>query len=211
MTNTALKAQIDSQITNETATGGITTYDVVTNINNNPVRGKVYTGFGQDYPLNFQNSAVTNISVATRADNGFMEFPYTNAAAMTNEMVQALQKPPPFYRWTGMVSNKYITVQPGQIQTSKIVKSYRMNLNKWIQMCIPYLKNSPEGNRLNIRYLGKSAFFGLEKMLDSRTSEPDIRIAYEINVTTSAVAQYTPRIKMNPVVVLQPVPISYGP
>jgi len=32
MTNTALKAQIDSQITNETATGGITPYEVGTNL-----------------------------------------------------------------------------------------------------------------------------------------------------------------------------------
>lgn len=32
MTNTALKAQIDNQITNETATGGITPYEVGTNL-----------------------------------------------------------------------------------------------------------------------------------------------------------------------------------
>lgn len=188
--------------------------EVVTNLTNNPLRGKEYTGFGQSFPLQFQNHTGVgnaNLSAETEVFGGLVKFAYSDAFAMSPEMVVGLQKPPPYYKWHGFTGNKYITLKPAEIRRSKIVKSYTMDLAKWIQMCLPYLKAAPEGNRNNIKFIGKVTFFGLEKMLDCRTLEPDIRIAYEITHTTSAVAFYKPSLKIDPRVILDPIPKSYGP
>lgn len=177
--------------------------DVRDNISANPLHGKRYIGRGQYFGTWLQaNTAggTKNVGLATRANDGLVVWesdPYAGNN-MGNGTRDQIRKPPPYYAFSGMTASANAMIKPGEIRRSYMSKTYTYDVNKWIQICIPYLKNSPEGNRLNMKFLGSAIVFGFERLLDSRSDEPDVRLSYEVNLSTQAVAYYKPSLKFVP-------------
>jgi hypothetical protein len=182
--------------------------DVIDNVSNNPLTGKMYSGLGQSYPMAAQyNVSGANRAILTDPDSGFMTYNITQDSGMSLSMRNLVTKPPPHFAFHGMKGSVYVNLKPGEIRRSKTVKAYKYDFCKWIQLLIPYLKTSPEGNRNSIKFMGVSKVFGFERLLDSRSDEATIRVAYEINLTTSAIAEFRPTMKALPQLFVQPQPV----
>lgn len=180
--------------------------DIEDNVTNNPLTGKMYIGSGQNFPVSFQNSTVApvlNLSPKTDQDSGIIRFDYSAANQMTAVMRNHLIKPPPYWHFSGMTGNQSIIMKPGEIRRSNVKSVVKHSIMKWVQLCIPYFQGGvTTSSAQNIKFLGKAHFFGLERLLDSRSDEAALRLAYEVNLTTSAVAYYHPSLKLVPQVIV---------
>lgn len=177
--------------------------DMEENVTNNPLQGKMYTGVGQNFPLAFQNvvtGPTINLSPKTNPNSGIIDFDYAPAGNMSAAMRNLLNKPPPHWSFHGMKGSRYVKLAPGEIRRSNVKKFITMDLNRLITQSLPYLQ--PGASTSNMRFFGNVVFFGLERMLDSRSDEAPLRLAYEVTVTTSAVASYRPSLKFMPQVIV---------
>jgi len=177
--------------------------DMEDNVTNNPLVGKMYEGKGQNFPVAFQNVTVgptLNLSPKTDFQTGVITFDYSAVGNMSAVMRNQLIKPPPYFHFSGMTGNQTVILKPGAIRRSNVKSVVKHSIMKWIQLCYPFLKPN-SGNTesaQNIKFLGHVHMFGLERMLDSRSDEAPLRLAYECNLTTSAVAYYHPSLKCIP-------------
>lgn len=180
--------------------------DMEDNVTNNPLTGKMYEGSGQNFPVSFQNVTVgptLNTSPNTDQDSGIVTFDYSALNAMSAIMRNHLIKPPPYWHFSGMTGNQSIIMKPGEIRRSNVKSVVKHSIMKWIQLCLPYFTGGVSTAKAqNIKFLGKVHFFGLERLLDSRSDEAPLRLAYEVNLTTSAIAYYHPTLKLVPQVIV---------
>ena len=74
-----------------------------------------------------------------------------------------------------MISN--VKIMPGQMMTHSLKDTRVMNMNYFFTKYTQFLTTNLD----DLCYLGKSFMYGLEKCLDSRSTEANLSLAYETN------------------------------
>ena len=180
------------------ATGGTEDHTSALDVANNPLRGKQY----------FCRGSTFNLCSGTARTNDFPNFSFqsgsglfalgSQSASFSAQTQVALSKPPPSSAFMKVTGTRFVRLQPGQIKVSRLVKEESHTINTWVKR----LQNTfREGNRgagigdteaMEFNNVGLSSLFAMEKMCDTKVSEPDVQIGYEHNVTVSVVC-YTKR------------------
>lgn len=182
-------------------TAGDTDNDQANHVAQNPLTGKRYTGYGPVFPFRFnQDFTAAAPMFQTDANDGSMSIGLsTTLSTLPSTMLNVLRKPPPFSTWHHTIGNWYESLKPGQIRRSK-VKTYKMiKLSTLLQKYLFVMRTGTTVDALvqdtmQTALIGKTNFFGFEKLCNSRVDEPSVSIGAEINVTISCCA--TPRRKL---------------
>jgi hypothetical protein len=160
-------------------------------IANNPLRGKSYTGFGSNHLYKWNNDrAVSAPSLSYETVHGALELS-AGDANFTPEMSNSLKKPPPYKSFGNCTGQHYVRVMPGQIVTSTINRTYEKSLNGFIFSMLPFIREATDMvTKPAVTHLkmGTNRFFGLEKLCNTASNEPDISVGCEVTLTISAIA-----------------------
>ena len=144
------------------------------NISNNPLRGKIYEGNYSGFTPRYRNPA--NLA---NWGNGFVADPSTGVIVKDADDSDPTQtnKPPngTYFRNTTKTVN--IIINPGQIKYHTLKHKFNMNLTVFFAK---YSRHLVDNSLQDISYIGKSFMFGLEKTLDSRDSDSDISVGWEL-------------------------------
>lgn len=196
-------ANANLNIQNRTlATTGTGDESSMLDVANNPLRGKMYRGYGQAWPFKFNNqpSPGTIKALQCNARTGGL-FLNANDTGNTAEMRQNLSKPPVYTAFQNCYGSRYVSLDPGAIRRSKTVHYEDKSLNGWMSLLLPDLRsavtiaNWPSVGYVNI---GKQVVFGLEKLLDSGNVEPDVSVGCELVMTISGIAYYKRKLVAEP-------------
>jgi len=170
-------------------------------ISNNPLIGKMYKAYGTSFPYKFNNDFVGPTPMfQTDQDQGAMSIGLsTTLADLPATMRDVLRKPPPYNVWHHVTGNSYERMAPGQIRRSKVMSVHKMSFATFIKKYFNYMRSAANlpgliQDQAHMAKIGKTVFFGFEKLLNSRVDEPAVSIGWEINLTMSCVA--TARRKM---------------
>lgn len=194
------------QVQNRTAAGtGVPTGDQTNmlDIENNPLRGKVYQGFGNIHPYRFNNDGVGTKSMRFENADGLL-FLGSNDAALSTEMGTALKKPPPRQSFGGVVKSNYVSLAPGEIKRSNVKTTMKVNLNQFIKIFQDNLDGAVNVDSLSTTGFvnkGRGVFYGLEKLLDAggETQNP-ISVGIEVTATVSTVCNANKRVYCQPLI-----------
>lgn len=166
-------------------------------ISNNPLRGKIYYGNGQQHlqKLSIDYTAVPNTGALFHGkDNGILTLG-ANDANMPAENQRILKKPPVHKAFTNFSSNAYIRLAPGCIKNSVVKKSYTKSLHQWMLYMMPVIREAGNSSAISTPTylkLGVSSVIGLEHELDVG-SEPDVKVGYQMDNYMSGVCAYKHR------------------
>lgn len=146
----------------------------MTDISNNPLVGKMYegryTGFIPDYRENLELNYT-----------GYTSNPQTGLilAKASQSLIAQTKKPPPAWFFHNCKKTAKAVLAPGIIRTNTIRKRQKMSLHSFLGRMARQIGAAQNTNIVN--YMGNSTMFGLEKALNSRATEADISVAYELN------------------------------
>lgn len=174
---------------------------LATDVENNPLVGKTYTAWANIHPYKFFNDTVAPTTEFYHENASGLLYVGANDANLTAEMVQTLTKPPPASAFGKTFGSSYCQLGPGEIRRSKIVSSWRGNINNLVKVYMDTMRGttditSPNEALVNI---GKAVFMGFEKACDSRNeSSAPINLGFEVNTTISAIAYCNKNVTMNP-------------
>lgn len=172
-------------------------------ITNNPLRGKSYDGVCNLHLLKFiENKATPGAIDSFKYGNstGVLALESGNGT-FTTEMQEMLKKPPIPSAFSNVLRSKYVQLTPGEIRRSTVTSSFRMSLNRLLNVYLDGLRGAANFYTLDDCYIKKGAnrFFALEKMCD--TAQPDenagIDVGYEAVNTISCLAHIQKRVNMN--------------
>lgn len=154
-------------------------------VSNNPVHGKLYYGVGTMIAAKSQNSGVGNTFLSALANNGF-----SSVGVAAANMPADCQKPQPYYCYNKLLKDKNIYIQPGDIKTAAVKYKKKLTLQGYIKFLFNFIRSaSTLATGSGSAYVGiPCMMIGLERMVDTRTSEPDLQIGYEANVDLKVVA-----------------------
>lgn len=154
--------------------------DQMTDIHRRPVVGKIYyqprqiSGF---LPNNRPNRGATTEPLYTGymgdCDTGIISA--VNADSLTVDT----KKPPPGYFFRA--SARSVVIQPGEIKRFYLKYSKKMSSQSWWTKLADFVTVSPVGTQQVP--LGNAVMVGLEKEIDTRSTEADISIGYQIEQT----------------------------
>lgn len=157
----------------------------VNDITRNPLVGKLYKSTKwRNYlrirsPYNSLNNSTSSnaLIVAPDPNSGFRNIDYTFSAPDTD----FLKKPPLKAYHLGCNQDAKVKLGPGEIKYSNIRNTYNLSLNKFISYYQSGIGGAePDDTCLSF---GHVACFGLEKMLDNRTEENEVRLYWQIDNT----------------------------
>lgn len=143
----------------------------VTNVSSNPLTGKLYTkkGCGFDPRSRGTNVAIANYkSFIPHKDSGIIS---ANSSLSANN---SSRKPPAGSFFAAKAVKRMMS--PGQIIIDKQSWTVKGNMDNLAQR----YGSSYTDNVASKNNLGTSRMYGLEKLLDTRTSEPNINISFEL-------------------------------
>lgn len=148
----------------------------MTDISNNPLIGRLYNGPWNGFIPDFRDSTEVGYQGYTcNPQNGLI---LANAA---NSLTDETKKPPPGYFFGNCKKSSRAVLEPGIIRKHFIKSFKRCTLIDFMAMLRLEIDLAIVGNTEAVTKGGQAAMFGLEKALDSRQSEADISVAYEIN------------------------------
>ena len=186
-----LKIKIKSistlKIQNETiAQTGAGDESSMLDIRNNPLEGKSYDLWGNyAAPKYFDHNATGNPNVLCATAREGLMFVADNDPNHTGPMQNIYDKVLPAGFFNRCYSSGKVNLAPGQIKVSNLVTESTKSLNQWIMAVFPTARySSAIGSTLGAMPLkvGKTRLFGFEKMVDSRNAEPNITLAYDVNI-----------------------------
>lgn len=153
--------------------------DNILAISNNPLVGKLYTTKGNYFEPKWRASG----------DASYLPLLASNTTGLikgnaTDSIPEVLIKPPP-PTFFGSTKSIPVTMKPGQIVKSTLRTNTKISLIKYFDIMENDLNVS--GNYTMVDF-GDSAMFGMEKMLDNRTTENAVSLSYELNYTCSSYA-----------------------
>lgn len=163
------------------AAGGDINDELSTNVENNPLKGKIYqstnmsNGLLVRYKPNSATPSFRNM-VADRASGLIVE----NASFMGSDMYD---KPPPA-PFFNCVKSSGVILQPGQIKKDVIKFKNTMHINKFLNtFAVSMWRNtnlagSPEAETWVP--FGLAHVVALEKVLDSGSTEQNVNVGYEV-------------------------------
>lgn len=150
---------------------------------NNPLRGKVYSGFGTGTGLKQSNNTLvlnnTNILCANDR-SGIMTMDYDDTN-MTTAMANTYERPANANSFTHVSACSSVLLNPGNLKESKLVYNKSIGWNQLFVKLHNWLVGGtgPQGrSRVPI---GKFKFYGFEKLCNTQVDEPEISVGYEAN------------------------------
>lgn len=174
--------------------------ELATDVENNPIVGKVYQGFGNTLEPRFAPSAnlATN-SFSADESTGLISFD-SQQAGVPAPLAAILKHPPSkgFFKSVYKMGNTRLN--PGQIRSGYLSYKFRGSIKSFMKKAVAfweYAGGTPTGN-VNI---GKAEMYAFELLVDSRvTEEPDIKVGLSIkqkyscrawNYTRGMMAEFT--------------------
>lgn len=167
--------------------------DDMGNIENNPIHGKIYmcknlSGFEP------------RVRLSEAGYEGFTADPSTgiiktDAASSCTSLGSKKPVLPAFFRKVDY--HKAIKIMPGEIRYFKTV--FKRSI-KWNTLFRDYIIQTNAPTTAMQTKFGNTFMFGLEKMLDTRSSEPSVNVGYETNVTIKCGYKYKKNLFTNSIV-----------
>lgn len=146
----------------------------MTDISNNPLKGRLYEGkYCGFIPDHRNNNELNYTGYTANPQSGLI------LARASESLIGQTKKPPPSWFFHNCKKSGSVVLAPGVIRTNTITRRAKMSLNAFMGKFARQIGLAQNTNMVN--YVGNSAMFGFEKSLDSRQSEADISVAYEIN------------------------------
>jgi len=156
-----------------------------TDISNNPVIGRTYTGYGNYFGVRVS----TNASVLSPFMGSFGEPSFGVSSAENNSPVT--RKPIDAKDLRGCKTSSPVTVEPGAIRKGYLTFKKSFNLQKyWSQVALTIKQSQTEPKGVVSR-LGKIYMIGVEKLLNDRVSEGVVSLSYECNLTMKCAGRYS--------------------
>ena len=150
-------------------------------VTNNPIAGKSYTGKGNGTKLNFDTNTLTISQSDLAADGrtGLLQMD-VNSTNFTAQMREAYRRPAPPSGFAFVMNCAGVMLQPGQIKNSRLTLKKKLFFNSfWRMLHLQLIQASTEAHsRVNMGFFRLYAF---EKKCNTRASENDISVGYEIN------------------------------
>lgn len=184
------------QLQNRTiASNTVTTRTTADDVAANPVRGKCYSGRGNDLTLQ-DDVDVSNVARALAFDNT------TGAGAIGSQSLtlsttarQTLRKPPLAGAFKNVTKQRYVKMKPGEVRRSKCQGKMYCSLNDFICKFFKVIKAGSGGTwDAFCRFpYGETIFYGLERMCDVGSDEPVVSVGFEIITTMNALVTYRPQ------------------
>ncbi|QXP07713.1 MAG: putative capsid protein [Arizlama virus AZLM_719] len=175
--NTLLDFEITSKLTLQNVTlattSAETNNDEVSNVESQPLKGKVYNGFAHRNYMELQSELSTGLRQVLIADpeNGLVSI---NA---TSDNYGLLKKPPQ-KKVLGMKDEAYISMGPGELKNFFTKYKRRLTWNKFCTICVGQFNSDIQIKQA----FGSIQCIALEKYLDNRSaSSAPIRLQYEVN------------------------------
>lgn len=187
------------QVQNRTQAPGAGDESNMLDVANNPLRGKVYHGYGAQHKYKFNNDAIGTIPIMGYNNvTGQLALGSDNAN-FTLGMQKVLRKPPVPSAFTNIRTAKYTTIKPGEIRRSSLTHSLKKSYNEWIRMLLPYLQETTvDFFEIANSTFGKNSFMALEKTCDSGDEGKDVTVGCELVVTMSTVCHYKQNMVLIP-------------
>ena len=159
--------------------------DAFTDIGQNPLIGKLYHGYGSGFSPSYRDEAIANTdydSFMAKTSNGII------AATAVDNMSVETNKPPhgSFFRKT--TKTKAVRIMPGAIQTSMLTYRKKCGILTWLRNHRTELADGTFNYTRSS--FGKCAMIGVEKMLNSRVSEPAVLLGYEHSLKVCVSGRY---------------------
>jgi len=164
-----------------------------TDITNNPLHGKVYSGIGNYFEVRkFVDQGATFPFLVEGTTPVF-------AVRSQDYQLNVSRKPFNAQDLVNVRKTTDVVLQPGQIRSGSLYYSKKINLKNFYRDYHEPLA----GPLTETHKLGKIYMVGLEKMVNDRTAEPDISIGYEVNLTVKCAGIY--RRKIESVTIIQEI------
>lgn len=183
--------------------------DEADDIENNPLRGYLYTNSGKwanyfDVNTGIQGTSNVVKSTVAQKDTGLCLLNSTNDFSSSG----ALKKPPPAFT-LGFKRQQKIYLMPGEVKKHTNRFKCVISLEKLFIIYANLLGNSSVSTTNPRVNFGFMAGFGLEKVNDfNRSSGQSISIGYEINQSYRCILKYKKAVKANPFRQIGETPIN---
>lgn len=156
--------------------------DQTTDVTNNPLEGKCYSGKGTGY-----TPKLWNVTTALTAENNFVADAVTgliefnvNGANVPQGMKDILKRPANRGALSGVSKMSNVRLGPGMIKRGVVKGVEKTSLNKFLKIWLDSLRASGTGENLRVWY-GKSEMFAFEKLCRTGVGAQSIIVGYEIN------------------------------
>lgn len=163
------------------------------NVENNPLKGFHYTGVGNGFSSRSLIDSATSFTWLTDAATGAFSADPDDATLDVNQRSVVINPPK---LSTVMYAKSYnrVVLDPGTIKNSYCSHERELSLDQYFKLMLPYYNN--ELQRIAI---GEVKMLGLQKMLDSRVTEPSVLIGYELvhNSYASVVVKRPDSVRLN--------------
>jgi hypothetical protein len=172
----------------------VTEEDNRNDVTANPLIGRIYIGSGNGF---------VQRSMAGPAGTGTADFiastDYGEIRADAANSLLVLRKPPPASFFIGAKSSGTVKLNPGVVKTVSVYRKQKMAFNTFMG----YYTRSVDGPGNGYHWsLGKSVMIGLEKAVDARSTEPDVLIGYQYDVTVKVRGNYSNAVLTTPQITL---------
>lgn len=167
----------------QSVSGGAADETSALDVANNPLEGKVYGGYGNGPSVRFMDNSVAVDNLIANPTSGVIQFNPTGVGISTK--VQAnLIRPPSVSALLYCSKASRVRLGPGVLKKGHIQMKRSLNFNKFIRMFRAVL-NQTTSTVVRVPF-GKYQLYSMEKMCNTRVSEPDIALGFELNQTYRA-------------------------
>lgn len=164
-------------------------------VTNNPVVGKLYAGYkGGFLPVTRPGAAIVGFNGFV-PDSAGLIFP----VSVSTTFPFTLQKPPNpnFFKYCKKYTRVYLA--PGQTKNSKCMHMWKGTFTGFMQtqrrLISQFGAGIFTGSLPSFQHMGQSKLYALERLIDTRTGEPEIQIGYQTSLRVSVsgyVTNYSP-------------------
>jgi hypothetical protein len=158
------------------------TRNLINDVTNNPLKGYLYHTNGSGFrPRQIFNT----LDASQRVGMGFIANNSTGLITARATTTNPSQSKKPFHGsvFQGKVYINKVGVQPGQMIHDKITYLKKLKFDDLWRKISDDILPAGDGDR-SYRYIGSCGMFGLEKRVNTRSSqEPNVRIGWELNQT----------------------------
>lgn len=175
--------QIQNRTLASTGTNGVE--QLATNIENNPLRGKIYYSkkWGNAIQLNYRQTGLSNFTgLIVDPLEGIFTESGTDMANQSTDSKYMFQKPPPAWMFNAMKSSN-ISLAPGRIKYDSVKFKAKLKFNTFLSKINKLLCNADLDELVEVPF-GKLHMLAFEKLMDTgEDGEPSVDIGYEITQT----------------------------
>ena len=161
-------------------TGSVDGGESSTDVSNNPIGGKLYSGWGNGTgPRYAGNASGAMDSMVAKYNTGVITFnPTSSGVGIAAQAI--LRRPPASQSLLGVKKTTGVMLQPGKIRNSKIFYKSTMQMSKfWQKMNTVIGRSSTQDTKVN---MGTFELLAMEKKCNTRAAgEATISVGYELN------------------------------